>query len=1030
MPEYEVIYNTKIRLPEKPEHEQILNWDKPKSEQIWVREELPDFFDKVQYSRSGDLVLTPEQEEYADKEVKKCKKGIWIYINGVATYIPKKYYFYLQYWVLEDSNRPEYRDCDRRYFTFLEYWENILWCLGICRGKKRREGASSQATSNLVYEAVFYKNSNCGLISKTRDDSKDTFTDMVTFGYRHLPPFLKPKQVNKEDSVTELVFAQKSSNIGEGFVSGHKEDEGHRSKINYRAPVLNAYDRGRMSRILLDECFAKGTKILCDGFIFKNIEDIKVGDWVIVEGGKRVQVGMTCNGVDDMYLIKQPYAKDYIVNSKHRLYLEQRCSVKSIKDDGIKKMTPIEFLNLGKYKKRTTYGLRSKGLEFEEKRTLVDPYLLGLWLGDGCSDSARFVVNKIDDPEIEQYLLNFASDNGYRVTRTKEKGKVVVLNITNSNNRWGKNDLTERLEYIGVLNNKRIPIEYFNNSIDVRLKVLAGIIDTDGYAIVKNNQIVSYEIGMSRHDLVSDIQMLAKSVGFSVSNIKYKKSNFNTGVFRIHISGDLYKIPTIVNRKKAKNYKKSYEYRKNRISVEKMGVGEYFGITLVANNDNDRRLILEDFTISMNCGKFPVDVPANQLFGIIAKTLIKGVKRVGFVEMPSTVNKLTKGGVGFKAIWESADLAKKTPTVNRLVRYFCPAHDGFEGFIGRYGESVIGEPTLEQYQYLVDKWVRKDDDGNTISELSEEDIKLGAKAYIAKRRVGMEGDDLEEEIRMNPENEVELFMSANADCIFNIMNLNKQIEYLRENPIPKRKIVYYRDIDQSIRWRDLREGESSLHWEWVGSLDKPKDAIYYDNGMRPKRADVAVIGVDGITNEQGGKKYGSKASAWVFTKYNLADPNNTGLFNGHLYGRPKEKEDLYQQIMLCSEYHGFPIYWEFVADDYYTYFKKRGRLGLLAKFPLNAIDPVKRAKDTVERHYGFPTTDFAITKGNDSMISYVEHYCDKIYWIELCEDLKMYDPTKRNPFDRAVSSMIALVGGLEPVRKPPPKKMPLITVYN
>jgi hypothetical protein len=682
--EYEEIYHTRIKLPEKPPHEQILNWDKPKDEQMWIREDLPSIFDKVQYNKNGDLILTDEQEEYAAKEVEKCKNGIWICINGKATYLPKKYYFYLQWWVLEDSNRPEYRDCDRRYFTFLEHWENILWCLGIVRGKKRREGASSQATSNLVYEAIFFKNSNCGLISKTRDDSRDTFTDMVAFGYRHLPPFLKPKQVNKEDSVTEMVFAQKSMNIKDGMISGQKEDEGHRSKINYRAPVLNAYDRGRMSRILADEF-----------------------------------------------------------------------------------------------------------------------------------------------------------------------------------------------------------------------------------------------------------------------------------------------------------------------------------------------------------GKLPVDVPANQLFGILAKTLVKGVKRVGFIEMPSTVNKLTKGGQGFKMIWENGDLNKKTPTINRLIRYFCPAHDGYEGFIGMYGESVIGEPTHEQYQYLVEKWVKKDDEGNVISELSEEDIKLGAKAYIAKRRVGMEGDDLEEEIRMNPENEVELFMSANADCIFNVMNLNKQIEYLRENPVIKRKIVFYRDIDQQVKWRDFRDGESALHWEWVGSLDRPKDAIIKDGfNIRAARQDVAVIGVDGITNEQGGKRYGSKASAWVFSKYDLRDPENTGLFIGHLYGRPREKKDLYDQILFCSEYNGFPIYWEFVADDYVPYFRERGRIGLLAKFPLNAIAPEKRNKPSLERHYGFPTSDFAITKGNDAMITYVEHHYEKIYWSELCEDLKLYDPAKRTPSDRSVSAMIALVGGLEPVRKPLPKKEPLITVYN
>ncbi len=681
---FEEIYGVKVRIPEPEENDVILNSDKPREEQLWVWEDLPAIFDKVTYDKSGDLILTPEQEEYADVEAGRCKKGVHTYIDGKVTWLPPKYYFYLKFWVLEDSSRPEYRDCDRRYFTYLHHWENILWTLGVVRGKKRREGASSQATSNLVYEAVFYKNSNCGLVSKTRDDSKDTFTDMVTFGYRHLPPFLKPKQVNKDDSVTEMVFAQKSSNIKDGIFSGKKEDEGHRSRINYRAPVLNAYDRGRMSRILLDEF-----------------------------------------------------------------------------------------------------------------------------------------------------------------------------------------------------------------------------------------------------------------------------------------------------------------------------------------------------------GKLPVEVPANQLFGIVAKTLVKGVKRVGFVEMPSTVNKMTKGGLGFKTIWENADLNKKSPTVNRLVRYFCPAHDGYEGFIGRYGESIIGEPTLEQYQYLVDKWVRKDEDGNTISELSEEDIKLGAKAYIAKRRVGMTGDDLEEEIRMNPENEVELFMSANADCIFDVQKINEQIEYLKENPVYKRKIVYYRDIDQSVKWRDYneREGSGVMHWEWVGDLRKPEKPTYYEMGMRTARADVGVVGVDGITNEQGGKKYGSKASAWVFLKYDLKDPENTGLFAGHLYGRPREKSDLYDQIMFCSEYHGFPIYWEFVADNYHSYFKERGRLGLLAKFPLNAIAPEKRNKPNLERHYGFPITDFAITKGNDSMITYILNYADKIYWIELLDDLKLYDPNKRTPSDRSVSAMIALVGGLEPVRKPPPMKNPLVTVY-
>lgn len=686
MDQYIEIYGTKIKIPESPSLEKIFGYDLPQKEQKWRRIELPNFFQKVQYNKDGDLILTKEQEEYATEEVRRCKDGFFFYNNGVPTYITGKHYFYLQWWKLEDDIYADYRDTDRRYFTYLKYWENISWCLGVIRGKKRREGASSQATSNLIYECIFYKNSNCGLISKTRDDSKDTFTDMVAFGYRQLPVFLKPKQVNKEDSVTELVFAHKSSSIKEGAANTIKTDEGHRSRINYRAPVLNAYDRGRISRLLLDEF-----------------------------------------------------------------------------------------------------------------------------------------------------------------------------------------------------------------------------------------------------------------------------------------------------------------------------------------------------------GKLEKDVPASQLFSIISKTLIKGAKRVGFVEMPSTVNKLTKGGSEFKLMWELADVNDKKPTRNRLVRFFSPAYDGYEGFIDEYGMSVIDEPNEDQYNFLVNKWVKKDEEGNTTSEISEDDIKLGARTYIYNRRNGLEGDLLEEEIRMNPMDEVELFMAANADCIFDIIKINSQIEYVKNNPIYKRKIIFYRDEEtQEVCLRDATKNEENFCWEWMGEiLDKKEANKFIQDGYikRPARTHIGVIGVDSYSNEQGGKKYGSKASAWVYIKYDIRNPDNTGLFTAHLYGRPKEKDDLHKQIMLCAEYLGFQIWYEFVSDDYHGYFKKRGKIGYLGRFPKNTIVPEKRNKENVERHYGFPTTDFALTKCNDAMISYVQHYCYKIYWINLLEDMLKYNPDKRTPSDQTVSAMIALVSSLELTESKPKVNTPLVQLY-
>lgn len=685
------IYGSLVHTPDVPALETLIDgYGLPREEQIWQRKPLPSFFDSVEVDKEGNVFLTQNQEAYARREIDRCKNGYWFYSNGVPVYITGKHYFFIQWWLLEDNIFADYRDTDRRYFLFLDHWEKILWCLGVIRGKKRREGASSQACSNLVYEAIFFKNSNCGLISKTRDDSRDTFTDMVTFGYRQLPIFMKPKQLNKETTVTELKFAHKTMSAKEGKVSTISEDNGHASKINFRAPVLNAYDRGRMSRVLCDE--------------------------------------------------------------------------------------------------------------------------------------------------------------------------------------FGKLDETQ----------------------------------------------------------------------------------------------------------------------------------------------------------------------ADQLFAILRKTLVKGIKRVGFIEMPSTVNKLSKGGAAFKKLWDNAELGedKYKPTKNRLVRYLTPAYDGLEGFIDQFGMSVISEPTEEQYEWLVKKWVKEDEYGNVISEVNADDIKLGAYKYLLSLREGQQGDDLEEEIRQNPFDEIEMFMAANAGCIFNSIKINKQIQFLKSNPVFKRKVLFDRnELTQEVFWRDHNPKiDENFYWE-IGPTGFPANGqenkcIYDGRLKKPARTEEGVIGVDGYSNSQGGKKYGSKASAWMFSKYDIRDPDNTGKFTGHLYGRPKEKDDLHKQLLLAAEFMGYTVWYEFTADDYYTYFKNRGRLGYLGKFPKVTLEPEKlKEGKKVDRHYGFPINDFAITKQNEMMISYIENYCDKIDWIELLEDCLPFDPTKRTPFDRVVSAGITVVCSTELTYKPPTRTTPLIKIY-
>jgi hypothetical protein len=386
-----------------------------------------------------------------------------------------------------------------------------------------------------------------------------------------------------------------------------------------------------------------------------------------------------------------------------------------------------------------------------------------------------------------------------------------------------------------------------------------------------------------------------------------------------------------------------------------------------------------------------------------------GGKIIGKLLYSSTVEKLDTEREGIqesaKLLWDDSDqLSKKENgrTSSGLYRFFMTA-----------------------------------DRANNFDEYGYPDIEKTIKDILADRdTVKHNPRSLTKRIKKEARTIEEAFSEDDDGCIFNVININLQKAYLTNNPIKHfRYLNFYRCLEtQKVKWRDVDPLKTELYWKMLSLPPNGEDNKYHmDCGIRyPGRSSDGCIGVDGYSNTQGGKQYGSKLSGWMFVKFNILDPENSGLFIGHIYGRPNEKDDMHNQILLGAEYMGFPVYYEFVADDYFTYFKNRGRIGYLPKFPRNAIDPVKLRKDPEgkDRHRGFPTTEFALIKSNDAMMTYVEHHCEKIYYYELLEDLPKFRPYKRTPHDRTVSAMITLVSSMEVSIKPPAKKNPLVKVYS
>lgn len=376
-------------------------------------------------------------------------------------------------------------------------------------------------------------------------------------------------------------------------------------------------------------------------------------------------------------------------------------------------------------------------------------------------------------------------------------------------------------------------------------------------------------------------------------------------------------------------------------------------------------------------------------------------KIIGKAWYTTTVEKIDsdKDGVqdAFKLLWAESDQNNKNEdtgmTGTGLYRFFMPAEKT------RYID-IYGYPNEEK----------------------------ALKTILANREaVKHNPRSLSARIRKEPLTIEEAFMDDGDKCVFNINNIIDREKDIRENPIPKRRIIYYMDGEsQRVKWRDIQKGEEDFCWEVSPDFDLLDDlsnrAIKGDGYQKPGNKKKYVISVDSYSNSQGGKRYGSKASAWIGRK-------DLRKAVGHLYGRPKEKDELHRQVMLAAIYCGCEAFYEHTADDYLSYFRERGKIAYLGLYPMSLIDTVKRGKENLERHRGTPITPFSLTKQLDNGISYFENYCHLIDFAEIFPVAKKFDPYDRTKFDIMVSFLILVTVMFEPEYNPPPPPSPLIRVY-
>lgn len=366
------------------------------------------------------------------------------------------------------------------------------------------------------------------------------------------------------------------------------------------------------------KCEAVGTPVrMYDGTI-KKVEDVVVGDLLMGIDSKPRRVVATRRGHDSMmYRIDQSRGDSYTVNSRHICTLIEKDRNGSIATAS-KRIVDIDIPTLlSKTPNRVKERYRGfkVAVQYPARPVGLEPYFLGYWLGDGNSNNQKITTA---DPEVCEYLRSYAERLGLHYG---QKDLTVTIGI-GTRGRGKRNPLERMLKGYNLLYNKHIPEQYLVNSEEVRLQVLAGLIDSDG-----NYWQGGYHFGNTNYQLVCDVKNLADSLGFCTrmgGGTRYCKAlDRDYSSWCVTISGELDRIPVKIARKKVQTDWSSKTSHKDwgtidgvhptvvsSLKITSVGEGDYISIT----TDGDHRFVLGDGTVTHNSFYFSNAYAAWQLY--------------------------------------------------------------------------------------------------------------------------------------------------------------------------------------------------------------------------------------------------------------------------------------------------------------------------------------------------------------------------------------------------------------------------------
>ncbi|MFD4996558.1 PhoH family protein [Streptomyces buecherae] len=268
-----------------------------------------------------------------------------------------------------------------------------------------------------------------------------------------------------------------------------------------------AYMRGRSQPVF--------TNVLTpDGW--RPIGDLQVGDLVVGSNGEPTPVlGVYPQGERDIYRVTAQDGSWTLCCGEHLWTVRTAADKRRNKPWRVLETQEMIGNLRAAHARRYELPLLTAPVCFPEREVPVDPYALGLLLGDGCITGSTTPSFSTEDPELAASLeaalpgIQARPKGGpdYVLNRIKEPGDVVTL----------ENPVVHALRELDLLgcrsHTKFVPDAYLHNSAEVRLAVLQGLLDSDGGPVAQADRTCRIQYGTTSILLRDDVIALVQSLG-------------------------------------------------------------------------------------------------------------------------------------------------------------------------------------------------------------------------------------------------------------------------------------------------------------------------------------------------------------------------------------------------------------------------------------------------------------------------------------------------------------------------------------